>query len=182
MSIRKAAAVVALGLLGLASPALAEPDFLQVTNVAADDVLNIRSGPSARERQIGALANGDLVRNLGCRETGNGRWCHIELLDDMGGRGWVNGRYVREGHPRNTQPHHTKAQYWRVTNVGPNDVLNIRNGPSPRNKIVGALANGDRVRNLGCSTTGDGHWCHIRLMDEMGGEGYVNAHYLRRAN
>lgn len=182
MRLRFPLAALGLGLSLLATPALAEPDFLQVTGVPANDVLNMRAGPSAGNRQIGALANGDVVRNLGCRDNANGRWCHVELLDEMGGKGWVNGRYLREGHPRDARPHHSKAREWRVTNVRPDDVLNIRNGPSPRNDIIGALANGDRVRNLGCSVTGDGHWCHIRVLGEMGSEGYVNARYLRRAD
>lgn len=178
MPFRPFLAALAFGLI--AGPALAEPDYLQVTKVPANDVLNIRSGPSAGNRQVGALANGDIVHNLGCRDAAGGRWCHIALMDEMGGTGWVNAAYLREGHPKNPTPHHTKVREWRVTNVGRDDVLNIRNGPSARNQIIGALANGDRVRNLGCSTTGDGHWCHIRVLGEMGSEGYVNAHYLRR--
>ncbi|MDP5305494.1 SH3 domain-containing protein [Paracoccus spongiarum] len=174
-----AAGLVAIA--ALAAPALAEPDFWQVAGVPANDVLNIRAEPSARARQTGALANGDLVRNAGCRDTAAGRWCRIELLDEMGGSGWVNAGFLREGRAPGQSAHHSRARMWRVVNVGPNDVLNLRDGPSPRNRIIGALAEGDMVRNLGCSQTGDGHWCQVQLTDEMGGTGYVNAAFLRRS-
>ena len=66
------------------------PDFFRVVGVAGDDVLWIRSGPSARTRKLGAIpfdARG--VRNLGCR----GRWCRVQY---RGVRGWSHIRYLRE--------------------------------------------------------------------------------------
>lgn len=66
------------------------PDFLRVVGVASDDVLWIRSGPSARTRKLGAIpfdARG--VRNLGCRN----RWCRVQY---RGVRGWSHIRYLRE--------------------------------------------------------------------------------------
>ena len=45
---------------------------------------------------MGALANGDSVRLLGCQNVGNSRWCEIEMMTDMRERGWVAGRYLRE--------------------------------------------------------------------------------------
>lgn len=38
----------------------------------------------------------------------------------------------------------------RVTGVLSNDVLNVRSGLGTGNPVVGALANGDSVRLLGC--------------------------------
>ncbi len=68
----------------------------------------------------------------------------------------------------------------QVTGVPPNDVLNVRNEPSPRARIVGALGNGDSVRNLGCSTQGSSTWCQIEMMTDMRERGWVNARYLSR--
>ena len=63
---RSIAAALAIGSLVLALPARpvrAEadgPDFYRVTGVAADDVLNIRSGPSAKDAVVGTVPpNGD---------------------------------------------------------------------------------------------------------------------------
>ncbi len=70
------------------------PEYFTVTGVAYDDVLNLRRDPSPHADIVGALGNGDRVRNLGCREVSGGRWCRVGLLDEMGGSGWVNARYL----------------------------------------------------------------------------------------
>jgi uncharacterized protein YraI len=62
-------------------------------------VLNVRAGPSAGDRIVGALANGQVVRDLGCENRGSSRWCRIQQLDDMRSEGWVNARYLRESAP-----------------------------------------------------------------------------------
>lgn len=72
-------------------------DVMQVTSVAANDVLNVRSGPGTGYRVVGALGNGDRVRNLGCQSEGRSRWCEIEMMTDMRERGWVNSRYLTAG-------------------------------------------------------------------------------------
>ncbi len=74
------------------------PDFAaqmsRVAGLSRGDVLNVRSGPGPGFRTIGALANGDLVRNLGCRNEGPGRWCEIQMMTDLRERGWVNARFL----------------------------------------------------------------------------------------
>jgi hypothetical protein len=69
------------------------PDFWAVTGLSVGDSLNLRAGPSTRDGVIGRLANGEVIRNLGCRMTGNQRWCQVETSS---GVGWVSGRYLRE--------------------------------------------------------------------------------------
>jgi hypothetical protein len=69
------------------------PDFWAVTGLEAGDSLNLRAGPSTDDRVIGRLAEGDVVRNLGCRMTGTQRWCQVETSVAAG---WVSGRYLRE--------------------------------------------------------------------------------------
>lgn len=71
--------------------------MVQVTGVPAGDVLNVRSGPGTTFRIVGALGNGDTVRQLGCEAKGNARWCQIEMMTDMRERGWVNARYLTAG-------------------------------------------------------------------------------------
>ena len=72
-------------------------DIMQVTGVAANDVLNVRSGAGTNFRIVGALGNGDTVRNLGCERQGNSTWCEIEMMTDMRERGWVNARFLTAG-------------------------------------------------------------------------------------
>ncbi|WP_295406529.1 SH3 domain-containing protein [uncultured Thiocystis sp.] len=72
------------------------PDFWEVTGVASGDTLHLRAGPSARERVVGDLPNGAVMRNLGCTLTSGQRWCRVERLENRGTQGWVAGRYLRE--------------------------------------------------------------------------------------
>jgi hypothetical protein len=72
--------------------------------------------------------------------------------------------------------------YWEVTNVPPNDTLNVRAAAGTGNPVVGELANGDRARNLGCRMVGESRWCRIEAGVEMTFTGWVNAHYLREAS
>lgn len=103
--------------LAFATSAKAEadgPDFYRVRNVAANDVLNMRSGPSPSAPKVGAIPHdGDGLRNLGCRgglafeqwrmakpsersAAERRRWCRVEF---RGATGWVNGRFLAEGGP-----------------------------------------------------------------------------------
>ena len=72
------------------------PDFWEVTGVPGGDTLNMRAGPSTRERVVGELGNGMIVRNLGCKTSGSQRWCRVARPEDLELRGWVAGRFLRE--------------------------------------------------------------------------------------
>ena len=73
------------------------PDWFEVTGVAANDALNVRTGPSTRERIVDRLPNGTIVRNVDCGERA-GRWCRI-ALGDRPVEGWVARRFLREAVP-----------------------------------------------------------------------------------
>ncbi len=78
------------------------PDWWQVTGVAADDGLNIRSGPGTDHGVLASAPGGAALRNLGCQGSGTSRWCQVEDVD--GTQGWVAGRYLREGAAPAPQP------------------------------------------------------------------------------
>jgi hypothetical protein len=71
------------------------PDYWEVANVPAGDRLNIRSGPSSEAPIVARLKNGTALRNLGCRMTGQTRWCKVERRDGSDG-GWAAGRFLIE--------------------------------------------------------------------------------------
>jgi len=77
------------------------PDFWEVYGVAAGDALNIRKAPKSDGALVAHVANGAVLRNLGCKNTRGQRWCRISRADAPAVGGWVNGRYLREsGGPR----------------------------------------------------------------------------------
>lgn len=97
------------------------PDHWQVHGVEKEDVLNIRQEPNYKSQKIGEIpSDGQCIRNLKCvggltfdeftslseaeknkilRERP--RWCYIEY---KGVKGWVAGRYLREGFCEKNSP------------------------------------------------------------------------------
>ena len=54
----------------------------------------MRGGPGTGHPIVGALGNGEEVRNLGCKRQADSTWCEMEMMTDMRERGWVNARYL----------------------------------------------------------------------------------------
>lgn len=76
------------------------PDYWMVSGLANGGALNLRAGPATRYEIVGVLRNGNVLRNQGCRLTGQERWCRIRAAGS-GVMGWVAGRYLVEtGAPR----------------------------------------------------------------------------------
>ena len=91
------------------------PDYWQVHGVRGDDVLNIRKEADYKSEKVGEIPpDGKCIKNLKCVggltfeeftslseeekeriKKERPRWCYIEY---MGIRGWVAGRYLREGY------------------------------------------------------------------------------------
>lgn len=92
-------ALAVFGIILMALPERAHaqmgPDYWQVTGVASNDTLNIRSGPGTSNRVVARAPNGAVFRNLGCRGEGDARWCHLETPNGQIS-GWAAGRFLRE--------------------------------------------------------------------------------------
>jgi uncharacterized protein YraI len=73
------------------------PDSWVVSGLPAGDTLNVRTEPSTQGQVIAALQPGARVQNLGCRQSGQARWCQIRTTGGVQVTGWVNGRYLRGG-------------------------------------------------------------------------------------
>ena len=97
--------ILAAGLVALALPAQATsgPGCLVVVNVASDDALNMRAGPSASARIVDVLIpgrHGIIHLDGACRPRSvawASRWCPVTHYDgDSTRKGWVKARYVRD--------------------------------------------------------------------------------------
>jgi len=73
------------------------PDYWEVTGVGAGDGLSMRATPSPKGKLVVQFLNGTALKNLGCKNMRGQRWCQVEQPAEPARRGWVNGRYLREG-------------------------------------------------------------------------------------
>ncbi|WP_295075775.1 SH3 domain-containing protein [Tabrizicola sp.] len=71
------------------------PDWWAVAGVGAGDLLNVREGPSTRDRIMARVGNGTILRNGGCVGEGRARWCKVSAPDGSF-TGWASGGFLRE--------------------------------------------------------------------------------------
>jgi len=71
------------------------PDFFQVAGISRGDALNIRTRPRAQSPIVTRVVNGEILRNGGCRMTGQTRWCRVSRPDGSDA-GWAAGRFLIE--------------------------------------------------------------------------------------
>ncbi|MEM6498851.1 MAG: SH3 domain-containing protein, partial [Pseudomonadota bacterium] len=81
--------------LACATAASAQTQTYQVTGVAADDVLNVRSKPTTRSAVVGTLQPGASgIRLIGQpKQNGRTRWQRIQHRKVIG---WVNQRFLEQ--------------------------------------------------------------------------------------
>lgn len=162
------------------------PDYWAVRGLPAGTLLNVRRDPSAASPALASLREREIVRNLGCRMSGNARWCRIRSTTGMDVTGWVAGRYLREsGAPGASKPPSGGdsgshgPDFYVVSGLSAGDTLNIRASPTTQAAVLGRLSAGARVRNLGCQINGQTRWCKIRTTGGVEVTGWVNGRYLR---
>ncbi len=68
------------------------PAFLEVANLTTR--LNLRAEPSTAAAVLRTAPLGTQLRNHGCEELADRRWCEIETADGL--RGWAAGEYLRD--------------------------------------------------------------------------------------
>lgn len=73
------------------------PDFADGLSggISRGDALNIRTRPSAQSAIVTRVVNGEILRNGGCRMTGQTRWCRVSRPDGSDA-GWAAGRFLIE--------------------------------------------------------------------------------------
>lgn len=160
------------------------PDYWAVTGLPGGALLNVRRDPSANSPALATLREREIVRNLGCRMSGNARWCRIRSTTGMDVTGWVAGRYLRESGAPGTRPPgggdgSHGPDFYVVSGLSAGDQLNIRAKPSAQATVLGRLSAGSRVRNFGCQMNGQTRWCRIQTTGGVEVTGWVNGRYLR---
>ena len=161
----------------------------RVVAVGFDDVLNIRSGPSAGHPVIGEIP----PTGRGVRLTGPCRgWCPISY---NGASGWVHARYLAieaaiapyiQRAPSPERPAEPVAPprklshlpaYWRVTGVAASDGLKVHGEPSSDAAVVHVFeAQAACIRLTGgCKKP----WCQVKFQTGGGEQtGWVDSNKL----
>lgn len=132
------------------TPALAQ----QVNDIAkvnsSDGELNMRTGPSTKDRILHVLKNGDSVRVL--RISGN--WARVRHATK--GEGWVYMPLLSV--PDNPADVRFKAADRAFVCNPKSDVTNVRNGPGAQDfRVIDSLKNGVRVAVNRVVTNKDGY-------------------------
>ena len=86
---------VSIGRPDFADGLFGGPDYWMVSGLGGGSALNLRAGPATRYAVVSVLRNGDVLKNRGCRLTGEERWCRIRAAGS-GVTGWVAGRFLVE--------------------------------------------------------------------------------------
>lgn len=133
-----------------------------VVDVARNDVLNIRAGPSASSEIRGIAKPGacDLTVDRHCREN----WCPVSAPTV---KGWANRKHLGMVSP---------ARYC-VAGVGRNDRLNVRTGPSTGYRTIATL----EPDTCGISLAPpyrQGRWARVVLPGRRSATGWVHGRYL----
>lgn len=172
-------------------PAGSGPDYWEVRGLPSGRVLGVRRDPASSSPALATLSEREVVQNLGCEGRGDGRWCRIRSITGMDVTGWVPGRYLREssGPVRPPSGGGTGGggsigggfgpDSFVVSGLAPGDLLNMRARPSAQADVVGRLAAGARMQNLGCEQVGAARWCRVQTTGGVVVTGWVNARYLR---
>jgi uncharacterized protein YgiM (DUF1202 family)/GH25 family lysozyme M1 (1,4-beta-N-acetylmuramidase) len=166
---------------GNGEPPTTETKWYRVTAFA----LNVRSGPGTSYDDIGTLQQGEVVKALDYAVANS--WIKIYRPSD-GLTGWSSAGYLEEttappdsgtppdggtppdngGSPETKPP---DAEWYRVTA----STLNVREGPSTNDTVVGSLPANSVVKALAQTT--DGSWIQI-LCEPDGLTGWCSVAYL----
>ena len=152
-----------------------------VIGIAADDVLNVRSGPGVSFDVIGelTLTSPELESTGYIADVGDQLWRQIVVPGD--GVGWVNAKFLGDIPP----PPSAEIRYreepranWDVDGVAADDVLNVRAGPGVSSEIVATLApDAAELESTGrIADVGTALWREIVVPGD--GAGWVNAAFL----
>lgn len=164
-----AAFVVILALV-FSSDARAQSSLMEVTGVAADDVLNVRAGPGASFEDIGDLQPGARVSVVGYDPTG--QWAQIQFRNQIA---YVAARYLAEPAPFSPTmgsglgPHVVTG----IPADDPDGGLVARGGAGRDFPRLGVLPNGTTVQVI--ERVGNGRWAMIAFET---GVAWVSTSYL----
>jgi hypothetical protein len=73
----------------------AGPEYWTVDGVGTGGLLIFHESPSITSKGIGSAADGNALRNFGCRQAEGRNWCRIASIRNPGITGWVDSQFLR---------------------------------------------------------------------------------------
>lgn len=104
---------------------------------------------------------------------------YLSLMADGGIYTWEPDSEKEANETISDAPEKGGPRNWEVTGFV-NDVLNLREQPSTKSKIIDRYALGTILDNLGCQTSEGQLWCDVQKLGG-GARGYVSAKFLKPA-
>lgn len=150
-------------------------DTVIATGVVNVDALNVRSGASTNDSSLGLIRQNDNVEILGQE----GSWYKVRCsVNGSTQVGYVYAEYITKTSDSNNnggaEPEHPIA--YGVVNA---DVLNVRNGASTSNSVLGVIRTNDKVEIL----SQVGSWYRIKCtVNGSETTGYVYAEYITKTS
>ncbi|MBM7834755.1 SH3 domain-containing protein [Clostridium sardiniense] len=146
-------------------PSTNTPSTSTKTGKVTASALNVRNGASTKNKVIGSLSKGATVEIV---STSNG-WHKIKYKN---GYGYISADYVSVNNSSSTNKPSTNTPSTSTkTGKVKASALNVRNGASTKNKIIGSLSRGAKVEIVSTSKG----WHKIKYKN---GYGYVSADYI----
>lgn len=91
--------------LNVTGAAAAGPEYWTVDGVGTGGLLIFHETPSTSSRGVGSAADGNVLRNFGCRDAEGRRWCRVGSIRNTAVTGWVDASFLRPGQrPAGTPP------------------------------------------------------------------------------
>ena len=146
----------------------------QVTGVAGNDTLNVRSEANADSSIVTKLSNGTKVQVIG--QDTKTKWYKITC---NGKTGYVNNKYIKivgdwNSSITNNSSITSMNKEGQVTGIASNDTLNMRSEANTTSSILAKLPNGTKVQVIGQDTKTK--WYKINY---NGKTGYVSNSYIK---
>lgn len=136
----------------------------KVTKYVTASTLNVRSGPSTKDKIITSVKKNQAVP---VTKT-SGTWSQVNV---SGKTGWVSSKYLTTKKPATKSSVKKATVLKTVTKYVTASTLNVRNGPSTKHKIITSVKKSQAVS----VTKSSGMWSQVKV---SGKTGWVSSKYL----
>ena len=161
----------------VAPSAVAKSNISPVEGTTTTQV-NVRAGPSTASESLGLIGPFVKVEVIG--KDASGSWYQIIYAESLAGKGWVRAEFVQVNAPAEIPLVETTSGSGSAVSGLVIQKVNVRNGPSIENELLGVLNSSDVVFITGKDPSGA--WIQIEFANAPDEKGWVTAEFLQMGN